>query len=171
MRSVALTLAVLLSPPLTSVIAQGQRPLEPGQRVRVSCSAPSGDCSYVGTLERLGADTLVLVTQRHPLMDDAARTITLGLASIAKLEVYRGRQSLALHFGAIGGACGAAVGASYNNAGGAVLGGLAFGLGGLLVGAFINWERWEEVPLEQLRVRFVPTRGGGFGLGLSVRFE
>lgn len=170
-RSVTLTLAVLLSPPFTSVIAQGPPPLEPGQRVRVTCSTVSSrDCSYVGTLERLGADTLVLVTERHPLMADPATTVNLGLSSITKLEVYRGRQSLALYFGAIGAACGAGIGASYNNGGGAVVGGLAFGLGGLLMGALINWARWEEVPLDQIRVSFVPERGEGFGFALSVRF-
>jgi len=34
----------------------------------------------------------------------------------------------------------------------------------------IKIDRWEEVPLDQLRVSFVPQLDGRFGFGLSVRF-
>ena len=54
-------------------------------------------------------------------------------------------------------------------AGGAVI----FGGGGLVLGALIGMgdsEVWEPVPLDQLRVSFVPQRDGRFSLGLSVRF-
>ena len=41
---------------------------------------------------------------------------------------------------------------------------------GIVVGALIKTERWEEVPFDQLRVSFVPQRDGRLGIGLSVRF-
>ncbi len=54
--------------------------------------------------------------------------------------------------------------------GGAIIG----GLGGLVVGALIGsateTERWEEVPLDRLRVSLGPQRDGRFGLGASLRF-
>ncbi len=40
------------------------------------------------------------------------------------------------------------------------------GLGGYL----IKTERWEEIPLERLRLGLAPQRDGGFALGFSVRF-
>ena len=52
----------------------------------------------------------------------------------------------------------------------------AVGLGGLgaviglIAGAASSGERWEEVPLNRLRVSFGPQRDGRFGFGASVRF-
>ena len=43
------------------------------------------------------------------------------------------------------------------------------GIGGL-IGAFVKTDRWEAVPLDQLRVSVVPQRGGRFALGLSISF-
>jgi len=54
------------------------------------------------------------------------------------------------------------------------LGAAAFGVTGALVGlgigALLKSERWEEVPLDRLRVNIVPQRDGRFALGLSVAF-
>ena len=50
--------------------------------------------------------------------------------------------------------------------GGAVVGTLL----GLVIGAVMTTYRWEEVPLDQLRVSFGPQRDGRFGLGAPVRF-
>ena len=44
------------------------------------------------------------------------------------------------------------------------------GLVGGTVGYFNKTERWEEIPLDQLRVSLNPQREGGFALGFSVRF-
>ena len=49
------------------------------------------------------------------------------------------------------------------------LGGLG-GVIGLIAGAASSGERWEEVPLNRLRVSVAPQRDGRFGLGASVRF-
>jgi hypothetical protein len=56
----------------------------------------------------------------------------------------------------------------------AALGGLVgvlLGAGlGAITGAFIKTERWEEVPLDRLRVSFAPKRDGRFALGMTVSF-
>jgi len=49
---------------------------------------------------------------------------------------------------------------------GAILGTLL----GLAIGAMARTDRWEEVPLDQLRVQPVATADGRFGLGVSMRF-
>jgi hypothetical protein len=42
---------------------------------------------------------------------------------------------------------------------------------GVIIGGFIwKTDRWEEVPLDRLRVSFGPQRDGRFGFGASVRF-
>jgi len=41
---------------------------------------------------------------------------------------------------------------------------------GGIVGYFIKTDRWEEIPLEGLRVSLAPQPDGGFALGFSVRF-
>ncbi len=61
-------------------------------------------------------------------------------------------------------------GPEINALGGAVIG----GLGGLVVGALIGSateaDRWQEVPLDRLRVNLGPQRDGRFGFWASVRF-
>ena len=55
----------------------------------------------------------------------------------------------------------------------ALLGVIGAGTGaliGVVIGSAIRPDRWEGVPLDQLRVSFGPQRDGRFGLGLSVRF-
>ena len=57
----------------------------------------------------------------------------------------------------------------------------AVGIGALVGGAIgaglgagirlaVKSDRWEEAPLDRLRVSVLPQRGGGLGLGVSVRF-
>lgn len=53
---------------------------------------------------------------------------------------------------------------------GAAVVGAFGGLVGLGVGALIKTERWEEVPLDQLRLSPVPQRDGRLGIGLALKF-
>jgi len=112
----------------------------------------------------------------------------IALDSVRRLDVSRGRGShvgsgalagllLGIPTGAIVGAVlgsqlmvgeggggadvGAAVGAALVGASGLVI--------GTVVGALTKTERWEEVPLDRLRVSFAPRREG-VALGLSIRF-
>ncbi len=148
-----------------------QEPLASGSRVRVT--AP--DCALRGqaaTFRVLRADTLVLYGAACPL------------ASVTRLDVSRGQKSHAVVGSLVGAGAGALVGlamcantevcgiVSDNDIKGEVVATsvVVGGLLGLLVGYLIKTDRWEEVPLERLRVSLAPQRDGGFALGFSVRF-
>jgi hypothetical protein len=131
------------------------------------------------------ADSLVVETKGH--------TLTVPLDSVTKLDVVRGQKSRA-GAGAliglfVGGVAGAFIGSASEKdcaqglfsglcsgfSGMATAGGATAGiLGGLvawaLIGRLIKTDRWQEVPLDRLRVSLGPQRDGRFGLGGSVRF-
>ena len=177
----AILLAVLAFAPVTSVLAQEQPPrIQRGWRVRVTALDP-GMHRQAGRFIAWRADTLVLA---------ADSTMKFPLASLARLEVSRGRDSRPVIVGVvIGAVTGAVIGAATASdpdcpfldlraecfevvtraSGalfGAVLGGLALGL----VGRAVGGDRWEEVPFERVRVSVVPQQSGRFALGLSVGF-
>ncbi|NIM48165.1 MAG: hypothetical protein GTN78_20805 [Gemmatimonadales bacterium] len=172
--------AVLLVVPFATAVAQQQPPpLEPGQRVRVT--VPTRDMNkHVETFRRLRGDTLVLESMRCPLSD------------VTRLEVHRGEKSKAGKGALFGGLVGAGLGvvasvvwAAHDcefidnvgcegeevavMAGGTAILGAAGALLGAGVGALIQTDRWEEVPLDRLRVSLVPQRDG-FGIGASISF-
>ena len=53
---------------------------------------------------------------------------------------------------------------------GMLTGVLVLGGTGELIGNSIKTDRWQAVPLDNVRVSFVPQRDGRFTLGMSVRF-
>ena len=155
----------------TEIGAQEPFVFEPGVRLRVT--AP--DCELRGQatgFQALRADTLVLEITACPL------------ASVTRLDVSRGQKSHAVVGSLVGAGAGALVGLamcantdvcgilSDNDIKGEVVATsvVVGGLLGLLVGYLIKTDRWEEVPLERLRVSLAPQRDGGFALGFSVRF-
>ena len=168
MRALAI-LTVLLLAPLTDAITQ-EPPLTPGQRVRVT--VPNLDLNkHEETFHQVRSDTLVLESLWCPLSD------------VTRLDVYAGRKS---HFGlglvigaAVGGAAGAVIfgreDACFTHGEGCAGFGLAVGaasgalIGGLIGGLAWKTDKWEEVPLDRLRVSVVPQRGG-FAFAASVRF-
>jgi hypothetical protein len=119
------------------------------------------------------------------------RWTCLPLASIEKLEVFRGQSSKVVKGVALGSLLGATVGpgvtaagcssvaASFGGGGledcgreltiGAFVGAVAGAGIGALIGSGSKIDRWEEVPLERLRVTIVPQRGGELRFGVSVR--
>ena len=178
MRYAAFVFAVLAVTPLARVTAQEPPPVKVGDRVRVT--APDQALSkYTGTLTGVYRDTLTLDTLHVPLQ------------SVTRLEVSRGQKSKtgkgALIGAGVGFAAGAITGLAFcargtsscesdtDYTGLAVLilggGGALLGAGlGAGVGSSVKVDRWEDVPLDRLRVSFVPQRDGRFRLGLSVRF-
>jgi hypothetical protein len=109
----------------------------------------------------------------------ADSTMNCPLGSVWRLDLHRGRKGNvgrgALFGGLIGAAVGLGAGVSMQvedfNAGAfTAAGALAGVLIGVPVGAFIKSDRWEEVPLDQLRVQPVATPGGGLGLAASLKF-
>ena len=53
---------------------------------------------------------------------------------------------------------------------GVYVGAIGGGLLGMLIGAAIPGESWEDVSPSRLGMSVVPQRDGRFGLGVSVRF-
>jgi hypothetical protein len=154
----------------TEMVAQ--EPLASGSRVRVT--AP--ECELRGqaaTFRALRADTLVLDTTECPL------------ASVTRLDVSRGQKShtvIGAGIGLAAGALGAVIFCEVVEKGScelfdddirleaALITGAIVGALGGFVGYLIKSDRWEEVPLERLRVSLAPQRDGGIALGFSVRF-
>ncbi len=161
----------------TAVEAQDSRAIKVGVRVRIT--APDVDIDkYDGTVAAVRGDTLTVGTVQVPL------------ASVTRLDVHQGRKGNvgkgAMIGTLVGVPTGLALGVFYQQAcsntsdigqtclGLVPIGAVAVGLAGALVGgtigALIKTDRWEEVPLDRLRVSFAPQRDGRFALGLSVRF-
>ena len=108
-----------------------------------------------------------------------------SVASVRRLDVSRGQKSHILLGAGIGlgaGALGAVVFCEVVEKGSCelfdddirleatLITGAIGGVVGGFVGYLIKTDRWEEVPLERLRVSLAPKRDGGFTLGFSVRF-
>jgi len=161
--------AVLLLAPFADAIAQEQ-PLQPGQRVRVT--VPSLDVNkHKTTFQRLHGDTLVFSSASYAVSD------------VTRLDVHSGRKShtwagagIGFLVGAVGGGiAGHQFGLCEDNKAECALGGAGvFGLGGSLLGAAVGgfvWktDKWQEVPLDRLRVSVVPTRNG-IGIGARIAF-
>ena len=151
---------------------------EPGARVRVTAPDVDGR-RYDGTLVGLPTDTIVVDTLR------------VALASVTRLDMHWGRKSnwdKGLLYGGAGvGAVGLGLGIAWwadcGDSGGewcpdegwhalilAPIGFLAGGIVGAGVGALIRSDKWEEVPLDRLRVSVVPQGNGRFGLAASIAF-
>ena len=174
MRGFLFVLTVSVFVPFAILTAQ-QNPLQPGSRVRIT--AP--DCGLnqqTGMLDPSLGDTLVLAY--------GASNARCLRSNVTRLEVSRGRRSkwvTGLGLGLLGGALvGAAVGPTLNHpedgltaadwaAVGVLLGAPTGMVLGTLIGASIKRDRWEEVPLDRLRVSFAPKRDG-FAFGMSVAF-
>lgn len=182
MRHTIIAVAGLL--PILAVPLQSQRAqfIEPGARVRFEACTPV--CrTDTGHLVAFGRDSIVLAVGKP------VTRLALPLASVTRLETPRGRKSKMVAGAIIGGlvvgsgsyatwahicdpgeergsqVCGWGVVSTMALAG---TGG-GFLLGGL-IGALIKTDRWEEVPLNPLRVQPVATLDGRIGLAASVSF-
>ena len=183
MRTVLSLAALPLLIPLQSITAQQAPPIETGSRIRVT--APT-----VGADKLAGVCVEADATRIRVQVDDQAAPMTISLTDVTRLEVSQGRKSNALKGLLIGSIVGVSTGAilglaaslteSSENpcegnapacaAGGAAAFGVTGALVGLGIGALTKSERWEDVPLDRLRVNIVPLRDGRFALGLSVAF-
>lgn len=174
MRS-AILLAALFLAALTDVAAQGSLSLVPGQRLRVTAPARGAydlEARYVGTV----GGTLIL---------SAGLNVMYPLADVVRLEVLRGQRSYKWPGAVIGLVLGMVIGRSIGKAIdepcegwcwdfaqpiGTVVGGLVGVAGGAAIGSRIRSPKWEQVPLDRLRVSVVPQRNRRFGIGISVSF-
>jgi hypothetical protein len=196
MRHATILVAILAFVPLASAKAQVAPPVKVGDRVRVT-AADVG--RREGTVQLLTTDSLVMRPEygAWPVYSaysapkysayGAPNRLAIPFASVTRLELSMPGGSRAgdgaligLLLGGVGGAfaAGAACASDpwfQDDAGGcAMAGAVVFGAGGALVGAIIGamitGTRWEEVPLERLRLQAAPQRDGRFGLGAWVRF-
>ena len=184
-------LAVSLVVPLSTLSAQSP-PIEPGARVRVKQECFEGYTSTsrnlttvcptnTGVLTAMTAESIIFAT------GNGGNRLAVPLDSVTRLEVIQGRSrhpwrgaGIGLLVGAAGGAVGTLIMCRNDgcwdygtgfwvarlSASGAVVGAV---MGGI-VGTFIKTDRWEEVPLDRLRVSFAPQRDGRYKLGLRLTF-
>ncbi len=194
MRHATILVAILALTPLTSATAQV--PVRPGERVRVTrppiCRADTicggrSPRQSVGTFLAWKSDTLVVQSNGD--------TLALPLDSVTRLDVSWGRKTntgkgagIGILLGVIAGAfiggvsyeecvpqgwfscIGPDFGSEAYAAAGALLGGLGGLMAGAIIGTAIKTDRWQEVPLDRVRVSLGPQRDGRFGLGASMRF-
>lgn len=139
MRMIMLCTGLLLASSVPT--ATQDLPLQVHQRVRLA--VPSRDLrKHQDTFERVSGDTLVL------------QSLQLPLADVTRLERHEGR---GFKVGNVV-MCGALVAIP------AAAVGLVIGGG---IGALMKSDKWEDVPLDRLRVSVVPTRHG-FGVGARI---
>ena len=181
MRPTAFVIAALFLP---AAVAAQEAPIEVGERVRFWTQQRRTVTS--GTITEWAVDSFTVSDTWIPL------------TSVTRLEVHRGQKTsastvaLATGIGAGSGAvmtAGLVCGVESALAGRffcqglnerltreiTFLGWIAIGAGagalvGALVGATRKTERWEEVPLDRLRVSFGPQTVGRFSLGVAVTY-
>lgn len=179
MRPVAVVLSLSLLAPCAALTAQAQ-PLQFGRKVRVT--APSlGIRRSEATFEYFANGMVVLRVDS---------TIQCPIASVVRLDVFQGTKSHidkgAFWGGVAGGTLGLAAGVvwmvecanggfvcpdhPYTTLILAVPGFVAGAVLGTGIGALIRTDRWEEVPLDRLRMSLAPQRVGQLGIGLSLGF-
>jgi len=187
-------LAWLFAPSVTLIAQEPARSLEPGARLRLTypCehdgAATAGKerraCRSEGRLVLLRADTIALAV--------AESTMHRGLNAINRIEVSRGHRAHRLAGAGVGFLVGAGVTFALLNTGGstslcnqsanqdaigsgeclglAALGGLAGAGLGVIIGGFVRTERWQDVPLDRLRVSLTPQTNSMLGLAVAVVF-
>ena len=171
--------AVLLL--INSVQSLDAQTVSAGERVRATIEEQSG--KLTGTLEEWGSDTLYVVPDGAS-QDVRARAISLS--SLSRLEISRGQKSNAGKGALIGGGIGLLLGGGMSIIAGStvdtevtstdylIFTGLVTvgGAGiGALIGSLIKSERWEEFPLDRLRLGIAPRSDGGFQITAVLRLR
>jgi hypothetical protein len=185
MRTVIVFLFFIALPPVPTLQGQSLPLVAPGDRVRLIARQAQGEFTVVSR------DNEELTVRRS----DEATPITLGVDELSSLSVDRGlrsRWSGANRGGIIGAVTGGAAGIVAGLVDGddrcgsgewclfemsagekAVLGGMALGAAGGVIGAAIGGlfpgRRWETVTLP-IRAGLRPAAGGGLGLTAAIRF-
>src|SRR5437773_2749266 len=175
MRMRSLLAIGLTAAPLTVIASQERPVLKSGDRVRIIAPSVSR-APFVGTLVTLRTDSLVV--------QDGANVWRLSLASLTRLDISQGLTSHAGRGAGIGLLVGAGVGAVIGSgcdltvvpvsseagciAVGVALVGGAGALLGAVIGSHTRTERWAAVPLDHLRVSFMPRRSGRVQFTASI---
>ena len=175
-------LAALFIVAPTLLAAQEDTLVASGERVRVTAPGLSSN-PIVGTFDQVNRDTLLLS------IDGRAEPISVPISSVSKLEVSAGTKSnfakgLGIGF-LIGATTGALIGAASGDddpsafmaftaeekaVGAGLVLGLAGGLLGGIIGAVNPSERWEAVPVDELRIEPSPHVADAVALVASIKF-
>ncbi len=182
MRRFTVVLAVTLVVPLSSLCGQQPPPIEPGARVRISygCARTWRD-NWTRCQKEHG--TLVALTSDSVALQPAGQlnSLVVPLTSVKQMKVRLGQHSHPWRGGIVGGLIGGAVTGAVNTgycmgsecvrkfANGSVAGLVVGASVGAVIGSVIHTDRWDEVPLDRLRVSLAPKQGA-FALGMSVAF-
>ena len=173
---IASLLGLVMAATFTSQLSAQTIPtIEPGDRVRIESEAVSGEFNVV----EVQPESLVVRD------DSASPRVSVRIASLAELEIYRGTRSDAVMVAglfagtALGIGVGLAVGALVTDDSDSIAPSEAqvwTVLGGTLIGALAGVmvtsrgrERWEDVPLQE-QISIAPSRDGGVVLGYEYRF-
>jgi hypothetical protein len=174
-HAVVLHLFIPLLVPTPCVLSQERPSVETGTRIRITAPA-AGLEQRIGRLTAIGREALEFEPEGQ------LQSWTVPIASVTRLEVGRGRKSNSYWGAVIGAGAGlvwatfraieecpgplceeqVALGSMLCTGGGAII--------GSVIGLAIRTDRWEEVPLERLRVTSMVTPDGRFGLAASLRF-
>ena len=168
-------LAILIAAPSSAFAQQRIPSIEPGQRVRINGSI---EASYLAA----SGDSLIARIGRN-----SVKTSSFPLASIRRLEVLTQRRATkkgavigglvlgipsAIVWGALADWCFTCE--SSFDSGDAMVGfffGGAVGAGiGALIGAPFKSDRWEDVPVESVRLSLMPQLDGRLALGVEFKF-
>jgi len=181
--NVVLVIILLVQVGYTPCVAQEIPAVTIGDRVRIKALSVSWR-PLAGSIVTLNADSLILKLDKEDI------PLAIPHASVTKLEVSRGKERNAGKGAGIGLLIGAGVGALAGISAGddcssgqflcfsgpqkALIlgvegGGIGF-LSGAFIGFFILTNRWEEVPLDRLRLSLTPQRQGGLALSASLAF-
>ncbi|UCG87977.1 MAG: hypothetical protein JSW71_05380 [Gemmatimonadota bacterium] len=175
MRTVISLTAGLLLVPVGDLSGQQAQTIEPGSRVRVT--APD-----LG-IQRLAGTCLSLSQGAMAFEPEGLSPLAIATVSITRLEISRGRKRKTVTGALVGIPAGLALALGVATIAGEewqeeVNAGVwlapAGALVGLVVGGTVGYtvkvDRWEEVPLDRLRVAVAQQRDGRFALGLQVKF-
>ena len=190
LRIASLAAALVLIAPvdlLAQLVAQQKPLVAPGARVRVTAPTIVPN-RVVGTVVALDTSRLLLQTNGR----QARPRLEIPLASLTRLELFRGPGNRAAAFTLYGAGAGAVTGLILGYAagedcsgdewfcfdreelalGGAVILGLAGAGIGLVAGLFTKSGRghWTAVPLDHIRVSLTPYEGLGLSVSASVAF-
>ncbi len=175
-RAPAAALLVLVLGPLLTMAASAADDsasalaLAPGTRVRIEASKPS-PTEVTGTINSIDEKTIRLDVAGH------AEPVAVGRDEITRFRVSTGRSSRLVHalvgaaIGAIGGGVAANRSGGQHYPGTTAAAAAAVALAGAGIGAALPaGERWSDLPVERLRVAFVPMPGDGFRFTFSRGF-
>ena len=173
MRFAPFVIAVLLLPAVPPLAAQ-EPPIKVGDRVRFWRQQTLGVTE--GTIAGWEADSFAITDNWIPITSVTrleVRRLKISRGALVAIDAGGTAVGLALLGAGLGyltfGVFVKGDGKKAAAYGAALLGGASL-VYGAVYGLFASTDRWEEVPLDRLRVNLGPQRDGRFGFGASVRF-